>query len=259
MSSPKSPIWPPTGRQLIKNKLAVRLTSALSLRDGYVTDRVPAIEAVNKTNFFGLRGSRLYTPTNRVTLTLRGNYGRDNNAENTFVYASKPDYNPVGIRADEGLNTSQNLPNDFNREQYGGMGKLEVKLGHNTLTAITALNRSVDSNYGDNDVSAADASRWGRTQTLQTFSQELRINSPRDQKFAYVAGLYYLNERISVTDTFTLSSIKTSCPWLPSCWARPLPTPAGSRVRATPPARSFGRRVPPGLYRAPLKLCPNFG
>ena len=246
-------------QQLIKNKLAVRLTSALSLRDGYVTDRVPAIEAVNKTNFFGLRGSLLYTPTNRVTLTLRGNYGRDNNAENTFVYASKPDYNPVGIRADEGLNTSQNLPNDFNREQYGGMGKLEVKLGRNTLTAITALNRSVDSNYGDNDVSAADASRWGRTQTLQTFSQELRINSPRDQKFAYVAGLYYLNERISVTDTFTLSSIKTSCPWLPSCWARPLPTPAGSRVRATPPARSFGRRVPPGLYRAPLKLCPNFG
>lgn len=99
----------------------------------------------------------------------------------------------MGIRADEGLNTSQNLPNDFNREQYGGMGKLEVKLGRNTLTAITALNRSVDSNYGDNDVSAADASRWGRTQTLQTFSQELRINSPRDQKFAYVDGLYYLN------------------------------------------------------------------
>ena len=192
-------------RQLIKNKLAVRLTGAMSLRDGYVTDRVPAIEALNKTNFFGLRGSLLYTPSNRVTLTLRGNYGRDSKAENTFVYASKPDYNPVGIRADEGLHTDQNLPNDFNREQYGGMGKLEVKLGRNTFTAISALNNSVDGYYGDNDVSAADATRWGRTQALRTFSQELRINSPRDQKFAYVAGLYYLNERISATDTFTLN------------------------------------------------------
>lgn len=192
-------------QQLIKNKLAVRLTSALSLRNGYVTDNVPTIEALNKTNFLGFRGSLLYTPNNRVTLTVRGNYGRDNKAENTFVYASKPDYNPVGLRADDGLNTSQNLPNDFNRDQYGGMGKLEVKLGRNTLTAISALNNSTDSYYGDNDVSAADVTRWGRSQALRTFSQELRINSPRDQKFAFVAGLYYLNEHISATDTFTLN------------------------------------------------------
>ncbi|MEZ0610315.1 TonB-dependent receptor [Fibrella sp. WM1] len=192
-------------RQLVKNKLAIRLTSALSLRDGYVSDQVPAIEALNKTNFFGLRGSLLYTPSERVTLTLRGNYGRDNKAENTFVYASKPDYDPVGIRADEGLHTAQNVPNDFNREQYGGMGKLEVKLGRNTLTAISALNKSTDSYFGDNDVSAADVTRWGRAQSLRTFSQELRLNSPRDQKLAYVAGLYYLNEHISATDTFTLN------------------------------------------------------
>ena len=192
-------------RQLIKDKLAIRLTGAMSLRDGYVTDRVAANEAINKTNFLGFRGSLLYTPTNRITVMLRGNYGRDNNAENTFVYGSKPEYNPVGIRADEGLTTNQNLPNSFNREQYGGMGKLEAKLGRNTLTAITALYSSADSNYGDNDISAADVTRWGRTQTLRTFSQELRINSPRDQKFAYVAGLYYLNERISATDTFTLN------------------------------------------------------
>ncbi|MBO0939030.1 TonB-dependent receptor [Fibrella sp. HMF5335] len=192
-------------RQLIKNKLAVRLTGALSLRDGYVTDRVAANEALNKTDFFGFRGSLLYTPSNRLTLTLRGNYGRDGKAENTFVYLSKPDYNPVGVRADEGLTTNQNVPVEFNRDQYGGMGKLEVKLGRNTLTAISALNSSTDSYFSDNDISAADASRWGRAQGLRTFSQELRINSPRDQKFAYVAGLYYLNERISVTDTFTLN------------------------------------------------------
>jgi iron complex outermembrane recepter protein len=192
-------------RQLIKDKLAVRLTGAVSLRDGYVTDRVATNEALNKTDFFGFRGSLLYTPTNRVTLTLRGNYGRDGKAENTFVYLSKPDYDPVGVRADEGLTTNQNTPVKFNRDQYGGMGKLEVKVGRNTLTAISALNNSTDSYFSDNDISAADASRWGRAQALRTFSQELRINSPRDQKFAYVAGLYYLNERISATDTFTLN------------------------------------------------------
>ncbi|CCH01590.1 TonB-dependent receptor [Fibrella aestuarina BUZ 2] len=192
-------------RQLVKNKLAIRLTSALSLRDGFVTDRTPSIEALNKTNFFGFRGSLLFTPSDRVTLTLRGNYGRDNKAENTFVYTSKPDYNPVGVPADEGLTTNQNAPVEFFRDQYGGMGKLEIKLGRNTLTAISALNSSVDSYLSDNDISAADASRWGRSQGLRTFSQELRINSPRDQKFAYVAGLYYLNERISAADTFTLN------------------------------------------------------
>jgi iron complex outermembrane recepter protein len=193
-------------RELIRNKLAVRLTGAVSLRDGFVVDQNPSIQALNKTNFYGFRGALLYTPNDRVSLTMRANYGRDGNTENTFVYTSKPNLadNPLGIPADEGLTTNQNAPANFNREQYGLVGKLEVKLGKNTLTAISAFNNSDDSYLSDNDISSADASRWGRSQGLRTFSQELRINSPRDQKLAYVAGLYYLNERISAADTFTL-------------------------------------------------------
>jgi len=191
-------------QQLIKNKLAVRLTGAVSLRNGYITDKVPAIEAVNKTGFYGLRGSVLYTPKENLTFTFRGYYGRDQNAENTFVYASKPDYNPVGLNADEKQTTHQNLPNTFGRKQYGGVVKAEIKLGRNTLTNVTAYNQSNDDYFGDNDVSAADVSRWGRAQGLKTFSQEIRINSPRDQPFAYVGGLYFLSEQISALDTFTL-------------------------------------------------------
>jgi iron complex outermembrane receptor protein len=191
-------------RELIKNKLAVRLTGAYTRRDGYIKDQIPAIEAANKTNFYGFRGSALYTPNSRVSLSLRAYYGKDNNAENTFVYASKPDYNPVGIPADEGLNTRQSVPNTFNRNQYGTVAKGEFKLGSQTLTSITAFNHSVDTYFGDNDVSAADVSLWGRTQKLQNVSQELRIHSPRDGRFSYIGGLYFLSERIAAIDTFSL-------------------------------------------------------
>ncbi len=192
-------------RQLIPNKLALRVVGALTMRDGYIADATPAVQAVNKTNFFGFRSSLLYTPNNRVKITLRGNYGKDNDAENTFVYASKPDYDPLSIPADKGLNTRQNVPNTFNREQYGAVAKAEILFGKNTLTSITAFNHSVDVYFGDNDVAVADATRWGRTQSLNTYSQELRLTSPRDQPLAFVAGLYVLHEQIGVVDTFTVN------------------------------------------------------
>ncbi|MVM38649.1 TonB-dependent receptor plug domain-containing protein [Spirosoma sp. HMF3257] len=135
-------------RELIKNKLAVRLTGTYTRRDGYITDKVPAIEVVNKTNFYGFRGSALYTPNPNTLITLRGYYGKDGNAENTFVYASKPDYDPVGVPADEGMNTKQNVPNTFDRQQYGTVAKGEFKLGRTTLTSITAFNNSVDTYFG---------------------------------------------------------------------------------------------------------------
>ena len=39
-----------------------------------------------------------------------------------------------------------------------------------------------------------------RSQDFGTFSQEIRFNSPRDKKFNYVTGLYYVNENISGND-----------------------------------------------------------
>ncbi|MBO0950562.1 TonB-dependent receptor [Fibrella forsythiae] len=191
-------------RELIRNKLAVRLTGAYTRRDGYINDKIPTIEAVNKTDFYGFRGSALYTPTPKTTITLRGYYGKDGDSENTFVYSSKPDNDPVGVAADKGLNTSQNVPNTFTRQQYGTVAKGEFKLGRNTLTSITAFNNSVDTYFGDNDVSSANVSLWGRTQQLQNISQELRIHSPRDEKFSYIGGLYFLNEQVGAIDTFSL-------------------------------------------------------
>lgn len=193
-------------KELIKNKLAWRVTGALTKRDGYINDRVSAVEAQNKTNFYGFRSSLLYTPNTKTNISFRAHYGKDNNAENTFVYASKPDYEPLGIAADEKSETEQNLPAYFQRQQYGGVAKAEIELNsQNKLTLISSYNNSMDDYLGDNDVARADVSRWGRIQKLRNISQEVRINSPREQKFAYVGGLYFLNERIGALDTFTLN------------------------------------------------------
>ncbi|MEZ0540444.1 TonB-dependent receptor [Fibrella arboris] len=229
-------------RELIKNKLAVRLTGAYTRRDGYITDKLPGIEAVNKTDFYGFRASALYTPNPSTTITLRGYYGQDDNAENTFVYASKPDDDPVGVAADEGLTTRQNVPNTFTRQQYGTVAKGEVKLGRHTLTSITTFNKSADTYFGDNDVSSANVSLWGRTQKLQNISQEVRLHSPRDEPFSYIGGLYFLSEQISATDTFSLQ--KDFLPVAEAILEKPVPnralfTSEGYTTNSTIHARSL--------------------
>ncbi len=248
-------------RELIKNKLALRLTGAYTRRDGYILDQVPAIQNVNKTNFYGLRGSLLYTPNPNTTITLRGYYGKDGDAENTFVYASKPDYNPVGISADEGMTTQQSVPNTFERQQYGTVAKGEFKVGRNTITSITAFNKSADTYFGDNDVSAANVSLWGRTQKLQNVSQEVRIHSPRDERFSYIGGLYFLNEQISALDTFSLQ--KDFVPVAEAILGTPVPngdlfTNEGYTTNSTIHSRSLAAFAS-GSYELSKSLRLNIG
>ncbi|MCU0324608.1 MAG: TonB-dependent receptor [Spirosomaceae bacterium] len=193
--------------ELVKNKLAFRLTGAYTGRNGFIQDANRNSQAANKTRFGGFRGSLFYRPNDKTNVTGRFFYGRDGKGENTFVYgAGSEGEQPLGLPADGFTNTNQNTPNTFERDQYGASVKIESQLKFGLLTSITAYNSSIDKYFGDNDQTIKDVSGWGRNQELKNFSQEIRIASPRDKQFSYIAGLYYLNENIAGRDTFTLAS-----------------------------------------------------
>lgn len=193
--------------ELIKNKLSMRLTGALTRRNGYIKDPNPAINASNGNNYNGLRGTLFYNPNDKTDITFKAYYGRDSKTEQTMIYLSGQDENPLGVPASDIDSYSANTPQTFYRNQSGGMVRLNRKVGENTFTSISAFNSSEDFVKQDFDETIVDVSRWGRKQNLKNFSQEFRLASPRsdDRTISYVGGLYFLSERIKGLDTSSIN------------------------------------------------------
>jgi iron complex outermembrane recepter protein len=191
---------------LIKDKLSFRLTGALTQRNGYIPDPNKAVMDENKTAFNGMRGSLFYKPNDKLNLEWKAFYGKDNHTEQTMIYLSKPDEDPLGVPAVDYKTNKMNTPQPFDRLQYGSSLKLNYQIKENTLTSITAYNYSKDFTGQDWDNTALDIARWGRTQGVKSFSQELRLASPRDKKLAYIAGLYFQKEDIIGIDTSSINA-----------------------------------------------------
>ena len=193
--------------ELIKNKLSMRLTGALTRRNGYIKDPNLAINASNGNNYNGLRGTLFYNPNDKTDVTFKAYYGRDSKTEQTMIYLSGQDENPLGVPASDIDSYSANTPQTFYRNQSGGMVRLNRKVGENTFTSISAFNSSEDFVKQDFDETIVDVSRWGRKQNLKNFSQEFRLASPRtdDRTISYVGGLYFLSERIKGLDTSSIN------------------------------------------------------
>ena len=66
---------------LIKDKLALRVSGAFTQRDGWMQEENPNLASQNGTGFWGGRVSLLYRPTEKLEVTLKGNYSRDDKAE----------------------------------------------------------------------------------------------------------------------------------------------------------------------------------
>ena len=192
--------------QLAEDKVALRLSGTYNTRQGSFVEHVdPAAEDVNETKFFGMRGALLIKPSDNVDITVEGYFTKDNSAEASFLYLSSPDLiaaDPVLFAPDDIDNRKATFsePFTFERDQFGVSGKVVASLGENTLTSITAYTSSEDNSIQDVEVSAIPAVYLDRTQDFGTFSQEIRLNSPRDKKLNYVTGLYYVNESIAGND-----------------------------------------------------------
>lgn len=193
--------------ELIKNKLSMRVTGALTKRDGYIKDPNPDFNKLNKTDFNGFRASLFYKPNEKTDITLKGYYGKDKKNEQTMIYLSHEDQDPLNTKATDINSTAKSIALPYYRNQAGGMLRLNRLVGENTFTSITAINKSEDFTRQDFDETIVDVARWGRKQSLQNFSQEFRLASPRndDRTISYVGGLYFLSERIKGLDTSSIN------------------------------------------------------
>ena len=196
---------------LIADKLAVRLSGAISQNNGFTFNKTQNSRAQDYYNA-SIRGQLLFTPTPDISLRVIGDYSRQkqHNVLNLFVAntATYTDGKPIpgsfSIRTARFAGYTQPSFNAFDRigeadshyqanmAGYGVSSQLDWDLGGAELTGITAY-RWWDwdpANDGDSTslpviVKAQQANRQ------RQFSQELRIASKGSRTIDYVVGAYY--------------------------------------------------------------------
>ena len=196
----------------ISDKLRTRTTAFWGEFDGYI-DNISTTNAGGDTNGYdrwGVRSIWVADPTDNLQLTFIGDYRKsDDNccAEiigNAPTGAQAAALNNLWSGVDfKGVNTreiKQNQEMKATDEAWGLSLQADWGIGEHTLTSITAYRTWDATEYREGDWKDVPAAYVGNAfaqqhdygpQTLDTFSQELRIASPGGEFVDYVAGLYY--------------------------------------------------------------------
>lgn len=179
---------------VVEGTSAISASVATRQADGYVDNLTTGTDIYDQDSLAG-RVQFLYAPAENLDIALSFDGARDR-ANDTLL---------VG----QGLNFATfagNLPGVFDREVldeldpvskrdlYGGSININYTMnsGH-TITSVTA-GRHYDSFFSsDNDHAPVFLLSSGRSEEHTQISQELRIASPENGRFTWMAGLYYLD------------------------------------------------------------------
>ena len=97
-----------------------------------------------------------------------------------------------------GINdVSSNAPDNSDVRQTGALLSLRWALGGYTLTSISGFEEYEENVLNDSDYTPLEISRGWVDALSRQLSQELRVSSPRDDRWNWVAGLFYFYETIN--------------------------------------------------------------
>lgn len=199
----------------LTDTLAARLFVSKTDRDGFTRNRFDGRYG-QSFHDLNLRGQLLYKPTDRLTLRVIGDWGRQssftagtillgairtydngtNFANNYYDRAARLGYTPVP--ADARFRTTDVDANPrYRMNQHGINVTTDWDLGAATLTSVTAYRAWNWYPHNDGDSTSLDAGTdFHQSNNQRQVSQELRVASNGDRRVDYVAGLYYLYQSI---------------------------------------------------------------
>lgn len=194
--------------QLIKDKMAIRVTGAYRKRDGWMLEKNPEVADQNGILFFGGRVSLLYKPDPNLKISVKGHFSRDDKADITVDYKT-PDNGVDLIDIDTTLrNSFDRISNHseedafFERRMQSAVARADYKMGSIlTLTSITSYTNAKGAFFRDWDATPEPVAALGRANSIRTLGQEIRISTPRaGRKLFFIGGLFFQNEKVQVTD-----------------------------------------------------------
>lgn len=206
---------------IVEDKVFFRIGARYLDRKGYF-DNLTLGRKADPYEDITVRGMLNWNIAENFTASLRGAISRVDGTSLNFQFQQTV-YLPDGITLDPMVGFDFSIPGDADRVdrtfRANNLGvddreideislKLDYDAGFATLTSITSWNRLSEYTSGDQFPYTAALTTFGSvdgTQTqftdIEAWSQEVRLTSPSDQHFRWMAGFYYI-----ATDRFISST-----------------------------------------------------
>lgn len=201
----------------ISDKARSRFTGFYGEYDGNIRNINAGVnDRVNGYKHYGFRGIVELDLSEKVKATLIGDYRKSNDDCCAEVIGTAPTglgllaLSGITFKGDETRTINQNLVTATVEESYGGSLQIDAELGTQTVTSITSYRQYDNREIRDGDFVGAAFAGLNQLhddgpQVSDTFTQELRLTSPGNQRFDYVLGAFY--SKADTTRTFTRRDI----------------------------------------------------
>ena len=239
----------------ISDTIKSRFTANYGRYDGMVRN-LTLDRTVNGYERWGVRGMIVADATDALTLTLIGDYRKQNSDCCAEVIGTAPagalagSLIGVDLRGDQTREIRQNTLTETREKSWGLSLQADLDVGDiGTLTSITAYRKYRNFGIRDGDfidtvynIAGGNQLDDFGPQPSKTFTQEVRLTSPGGQRFEYVLGAFYYRakqQRTFQRDDIVCSA-STSAPVSPGL----VPCFAGSSTLRFPSAvGTFGSDI----------------
>ena len=194
---------------LVTDRLAVRVSGFHDRRAGFIDNRITNATDQNDWRSYGVQGSVLFKPTDRLRIFAAGFYQKQNQyAQDQVLYAA--DRTP----RDGDLVYNDYLAPSTNRKTRLALSKINYDLDFAELTSVTSY-QHLDSNFavpqnsgtlnfifvnvlpllGGVAIPAPGLLSNDTLNDTKKFTQEIRLASSGDGPLSWLVGGYYTHER----------------------------------------------------------------
>ncbi|MCG2839623.1 TonB-dependent receptor [Sandaracinobacter sp. RS1-74] len=198
---------------LVADKLAARVSGSFTRRDGTLYNTITGRD-VNELDNLGLRAQLLWEPTDSVELLLSGDYNRQDpegfaqtyvkvvptqrSATRQFAHlAALSNYKPASTNPFDRL-VDNDSALDAKQTIAGVSLTANWDVGPATLTSISAWRMWDWLPSNDRDFTGLPITTISANPSQQRqWSQELRVTSNGENRFDYVAGLFWFHQTIN--------------------------------------------------------------
>ncbi len=231
----------------ITDKLAFSIDGSFNRRDGYA-QIVNLNQDISDRNRWSTRGQLLWEPSADFKVRAIVDYGRIDEVccQVTTVVAgpTAAAVRAVGGALDTNIFSFNTFLNQVPRntvDNYGGSIQADWNVGNLTVTSITAYRELKNFLDQDVDFTSANVVSEVRDQSVNTFTQELRIASDFEGPFNFLLGGFYFDETIRQDSRLTTGpqarpffELLAGGPGTFGAVERQLGIPAGGIFRAGP-------------------------
>jgi len=190
---------------IVPDVLAGRLAFQTRDRNGYGRNTVTGSQ-IDDLNTRAARGTLLFTPTDRLTVELRGDYFRERDRAGGYHFLGGAGFStpgvptvPVGLlvggQAPADVRDISNDADPSNEAEFWGVSSsLTYDLGDDvSVRSLTAYRRTTYATRTDLDATSAPLTATSQFERASQFSQELQL-SGRTERLNWLVGAFYFTE-----------------------------------------------------------------